>query len=43
LYRRYGFDDLGDDELGPELLEIRAGERVRGLDVQPRVAMRRWL
>lgn len=43
LYRRYGFDDLGDDELGPELAAIRAGERARGLDLQPRVAMRRRL
>jgi len=41
LYRRYGFEVLDDDELGSELKEIRAGERARGLDVQPRVAMRR--
>ncbi len=43
LYRRYGFEQLGDDELGPELQEIRRAERARGLDVQPRTAMRRWL
>jgi GNAT superfamily N-acetyltransferase len=43
LYRRYGFDMLDDDELGPELQAIREAERARGLDVQPRVAMRRWL
>lgn len=43
LYVRYGFEPLSDDELGAQLREIRAGERARGLDVQPRVAMRRWL
>jgi RimJ/RimL family protein N-acetyltransferase/N-acetylglutamate synthase-like GNAT family acetyltransferase len=40
-YQRRGFLVLGDDELGPELAAIRAYERARGLDVAPRVAMRR--
>ena len=43
LYERLGFEVLRDDELGPELAAIRADERARGLNVQPRVAMRRGL
>jgi RimJ/RimL family protein N-acetyltransferase len=40
-YARRGFVALGDEDLGPELAAIRAGERARGLEVAPRVAMRR--
>jgi ribosomal protein S18 acetylase RimI-like enzyme len=43
LYVRYGFEALADGELGPELAAIRAAERARGLDIQPRIAMRRRL
>ncbi len=39
-YARMGYEILGDDELGPELAAIRAGEQASGLDVAPRVAMR---
>ncbi len=42
-YRRLGFDDLTDDALGPELGAIRRAERDAGIDVAPRVAMRRDL
>jgi GNAT superfamily N-acetyltransferase len=41
--RRCGFRRLGDDELGPELRDIRAAEAGHGLDRWPRVAMRRDL
>jgi GNAT superfamily N-acetyltransferase len=41
LYRRLGFSELTDDELGPDLRQIRDAERAAGLDVAPRVAMRR--
>jgi ribosomal protein S18 acetylase RimI-like enzyme len=40
-YRRIGFIDLTDGELGPELRSIREAEREAGLDVAPRLAMRR--
>ena len=43
LYLRYGFEPLSHEELSPELRGIRTAERVRGLDVRPRVAMRRRL
>ncbi len=42
-YARLGYEDLDDAELGPELAAIRSAERTRGLDVAPRVAMRRRL
>ncbi|MCA2214449.1 GNAT family N-acetyltransferase [Jidongwangia harbinensis] len=41
--RRCGFRRLRDDELGPELRDIRAAEAGHGLDRWPRVAMRRDL
>jgi GNAT superfamily N-acetyltransferase len=40
-YERRGFVVLDDADMGPELAAIRAAERARGLDVAPRVAMRR--
>jgi GNAT superfamily N-acetyltransferase len=40
-YERRDFVVLDQAELGPELAAIRASERARGLDVGPRVAMRR--
>lgn len=43
LYVRLGFVALTDTECGPELLLIRAEERSRGIDVLPRIAMRRLL
>ena len=43
LYERYGFIPLADDEHGPELAAIRAAERAAGIDVAPRIAMRRSL
>jgi GNAT superfamily N-acetyltransferase len=42
-YSRRGFVALADDDLGPELAAIRESERARGVDVGPRVAMRRSL
>ena len=43
LYERYGFVPLAENEHGPELSAIRAAERVAGIDVAPRIAMRRAL
>jgi GNAT superfamily N-acetyltransferase len=43
LYQRLGFVALTDTECGPQLLQIRTEERRRGIDVLPRVAMRRTL
>lgn len=40
LYRRLGFRDLTEDELGPELQELRAEEAAHGLDPTQRVCMR---
>ncbi len=40
FYERCGFVVVPDDH-GPELAAIRAAERAAGLDVRPRVAMRR--
>jgi hypothetical protein len=40
-YRRLGFRPLADAALGPELAAIRRRETARGLDVVPRLAMRR--
>ncbi|GLZ45184.1 GCN5 family N-acetyltransferase [Actinomycetospora sp. NBRC 106375] len=42
-YERLGFRPLADDELGPGLRAVRAAETARGLDRQPRLAMRREL
>ncbi len=39
-YERQGFRFLRSDELGPELRAIRKRERVAGLDIRPRAAMR---
>ncbi len=40
-YRRLGFEDIADVETGPALRQIRDDELAAGLDVAPRVAMRR--
>lgn len=39
-YRRLGYVDLHDHDIGPELRAIRRAEAAAGLDVLPRVAMR---
>jgi hypothetical protein len=41
LYERYGFAAIPDEEMGPQLARIRDGERAAGIDVAPRIAMRR--
>ena len=41
LYAHLGFSELAPDEWGPELAAIRAAERSAGLDLAPRIAMRR--
>lgn len=41
LYRRLGFRTLQDAEIGPELRAVRRTEREAGLDVLPRVCLRR--
>lgn len=40
-YRRLGFVPVAEVDLGPELAAIRQAERDAGLDVRPRLAMRR--
>lgn len=40
-YRRLGYEDVPADSMGPELATIRAAETAAGLDISPRVAMRR--
>lgn len=40
-YRRLGFTQIADEEIGPGLQSIRAAERAAGLDAAPRLAMRR--
>lgn len=40
-YRRLGFVEIADTEIGAELTSIRAAERAAGLDAAPRLAMRR--
>ncbi|MBI5087370.1 MAG: GNAT family N-acetyltransferase [Actinobacteria bacterium] len=42
-YRSVGFTDVDDDSCGPELAAIRRRERAAGIEVAPRVAMRRRL
>jgi ribosomal protein S18 acetylase RimI-like enzyme len=42
-YRRLGFRDLGEDELGPGLRSERAAEEAHGLDVSQRLFMRKEL
>lgn len=43
-YERLGFSVLDEEDAGPELRGIRAGERARGLDgISPRVCMRKRL
>jgi ribosomal protein S18 acetylase RimI-like enzyme len=42
-YERRGFRELSAHECGPELRALRQHERDIGLDVQPRIAMRRHL
>lgn len=41
FYRRLGFVEVPETEQGPQLAAIRAQERKAGLDLWPRVAMRR--
>lgn len=43
LYERYGFTVLSPDEVGPGLTGHRNAEREAGIDIAPRVAMRRPL
>ncbi len=43
LYERYGFVPLAPGDHGPELTAIRTAERDAGIDVAPRIAMRREL
>jgi GNAT superfamily N-acetyltransferase len=40
-YRKLGFVDLPDADLGPELTAIRDRERASAIEVAPRLAMRR--
>ena len=42
-YRRLGFEDIPEAELGPGLLQLRANEVAHGLDIGIRGAMRRRL
>ena len=42
-YRRLGFQEIPDGDLGPDLRRIRHHEAEHGLDRWPRVAMRRRL
>ena len=42
-YAGLGFTEMPVDELGPELRSLRELEQDIGLDVQPRIAMRRML
>lgn len=42
-YRRLGFEDVPEDELGPGLRQLRANEVAHGLDIRIRGAMRRRL
>ncbi len=41
LYRHLGFRVLNEDELGPQLREVRDSETAHGLDPAKRVCMRR--
>ena len=41
LYRRLGFVEVPPTELGDDLRRIRVAEGAAGLDVSPRIAMRR--
>ncbi|HIW92232.1 MAG TPA: GNAT family N-acetyltransferase [Candidatus Corynebacterium avicola] len=41
LYRRLGFVELAPAELGDDLRRIRDAETAAGLDISPRIAMRR--
>lgn len=43
LYRHLGFVEVEEQSSGPELADVRRRERALGLDVAPRVAMRRSL
>jgi hypothetical protein len=40
LYARWGFEELSDDLVGPELRAVRAAEQSHGLDVAERICMR---
>lgn len=42
-YRSLGFVDITEAQCGPDLLAIRHNEQDLGLDIAPRVAMRRQL
>jgi GNAT superfamily N-acetyltransferase len=41
LYEHLGFRVLAEAEVGPELHALQAAEAIHGLDIAPRVAMRR--
>ena len=43
LYLKLGFLELAQAELGPELAHIRAREISDGIDIAPRISMRRLL
>jgi GNAT superfamily N-acetyltransferase len=43
LYEHLGFRVLADAEVGPELQGLQTAEGIQGLDLAPRVAMRRDL
>lgn len=42
-YRRLGFVEIPEDACGPQLKAIRRAERLAGIDVRPRIAMRKVL
>ncbi|MFD1814993.1 GNAT family N-acetyltransferase [Rhodococcus gannanensis] len=42
-YGRLGFEPMADRDIGPELRAVRVREAAHGLDVWPRIAMRRRL
>jgi GNAT superfamily N-acetyltransferase len=43
LYEHLGFRVLAEAEIGPELRALQMAEGIQGLDIAPRVAMRREL
>jgi ribosomal protein S18 acetylase RimI-like enzyme len=43
FYARLGFEVMGEQELGPELREVRAHEEADGFSIRDRVCMRKLL
>ena len=43
FYRRIGFEQVSDDDIGEEIVELLVSEKKFGIDIDKRLVMEKWL